>query len=104
MRSGTLDRELLWETPAGTQVLISSRRLISFVHRHVAAISYQVMLLNAAAPVVIASEMVANQPHANAPRMTRGRRGRLQGGCSIPAPAMPRSVVSCCAMRPPRAR
>src|SRR2546421_1207806 len=67
MRSGTLDRELLWETPAGKQVLISSRRLVSFVHRHVAAISYQVTLLNAAAPVVIASEMMANQPNASVP-------------------------------------
>src|SRR2546430_10970908 len=65
MQSGTLDREILWETPAGKQVLITSRRLVSFVHRHVAAISYQVTLLNAKAPVVIASEMVANAPSAN---------------------------------------
>jgi alpha,alpha-trehalose phosphorylase len=67
MQSGTLDREILWETPAGKQVLITSRRLVSFVHRHVAAISYRVTLLNAAAPVVIASEMLANAPdtHAN---------------------------------------
>ena len=67
MQSGTLDREILWETPSGKQVRITSRRLVSFVHRHVAAISYQVTLLNAAAPVVIASEMVANAPstHAN---------------------------------------
>src|SRR5262249_10607052 len=49
MRSGTLDREILWETPAGKQVLITSRRLISFANRHVAAISYRVTLLNAAA-------------------------------------------------------
>jgi alpha,alpha-trehalose phosphorylase len=66
MKSGTLDREILWETPAGKQVLIKSRRLVSFVHRHVAAISYQVTLLNAEAPVVIASEMVANAPSAHA--------------------------------------
>jgi Trehalose and maltose hydrolases (possible phosphorylases) len=26
MQSGTLDREILWETPAGKQVLITSRR------------------------------------------------------------------------------
>jgi alpha,alpha-trehalose phosphorylase len=81
MRSGTLDRELLWETPAGTQVLISSRRLVSFVHRHVAAISYQVTLLNAAAPVVLASEMVANQPNASVPaddpRQARALAGRV---------------------------
>ena len=66
MKSGTLDREILWETPAGKQVLITSRRLVSFAHRHVAAISYQVTLLNAEAPVVIASEMVANEPSARA--------------------------------------
>src|SRR5215831_15937260 len=40
MKSGTLDREILWETPAGKQVSITSRRLVSFVNRHVAAISY----------------------------------------------------------------
>jgi alpha,alpha-trehalose phosphorylase len=66
MKSGTLDREILWETPAGKQVLITSRRLVSFVHRHVAAISYRVTLLNAEAPVVIASEMLANEPSAGA--------------------------------------
>ena len=66
MQSGTLDREILWETPAGKQVLITSRRLVSFVHRHVAAISYHVTLLNAEAPVVIASEMVANVPSTRA--------------------------------------
>src|SRR6201997_3884148 len=66
MKSGTLDREILWETPAGKQVLIESRRLISFVHRHVAAISYRVTLLNAEAPIVISSEMVANEPGSRA--------------------------------------
>jgi alpha,alpha-trehalose phosphorylase len=75
MQSGTLDREILWETPAGKQVLITSRRLVSFVHRHVAAISYRVTLLNAEAPVVISSEMVANEPIARAnaddPRQAR---------------------------------
>src|SRR6202007_2109749 len=61
MKSGTLDREILWETPSGKQVSITSRRLISLVERHVAAISYRVELLNANAFVVISSEMVANQ-------------------------------------------
>lgn len=81
MRSGTLDREILWETPAGKQVSITSRRLVSFANRHVAAISYRVMLLNAAAPVVISSEMKANEPSAaidaNDPRQTRILAGRM---------------------------
>jgi alpha,alpha-trehalose phosphorylase len=55
MKCGTLDRELVWETPSGKQVQIKSRRLISFQQRHVAAISYEVTVLNAAAAVVISS-------------------------------------------------
>jgi alpha,alpha-trehalose phosphorylase len=75
MKSGTLDREVLRETPAGKQVLITSRRLVSFANRHVAAISYRVTLLNAEAAVVISSEMTAKQPHSRIdgrdPRQTR---------------------------------
>jgi alpha,alpha-trehalose phosphorylase len=62
MRAGTLDREILWETPTGKQVLITSRRLVSFANRHVAAISYCVTLVNADAHLVISSEMAVNQP------------------------------------------
>jgi alpha,alpha-trehalose phosphorylase len=61
MKSGTLDRELIWEMPSGKQVRINSRRLISFQQRHVAAISYEVTVLNAAAAVVIASAMLHHQ-------------------------------------------
>jgi alpha,alpha-trehalose phosphorylase len=75
MKSGTLDREIVWETPVGKQVLITSRRLVSFANRHVAAISYKVTLLNAAASLVISSEMAVNEPtsitDANDPRQTR---------------------------------
>jgi alpha,alpha-trehalose phosphorylase len=81
MKSGTLDRELLWETPAGKQVLIASRRLVSFADRHVAAISYCVTLLNAEAPVVISSEMSANGQSIRAdgddPRQARDFSGRV---------------------------
>jgi alpha,alpha-trehalose phosphorylase len=81
MKAGTLDREILWETPAGKQVLISSRRLVSFANRHVAAISYLVTLPNSAATLVIASEMAVNEQAApangNDPRQTRERAGRM---------------------------
>jgi alpha,alpha-trehalose phosphorylase len=80
MKSGTLDREIVWETPAGKQVSIVSRRLVSFVHRHVAAISYHVTLLNAEASLVIASEVVANEPtvrgEGNDPRQSASFAGR----------------------------
>jgi alpha,alpha-trehalose phosphorylase len=68
MRAGTLDRSVLWETPAGKKVSITSRRLVSFVNRHVAAISYCVTLVDAQACVVISSEMATGRPS--------GRNGR----------------------------
>jgi alpha,alpha-trehalose phosphorylase len=81
MKSGTLDREILWETPAGKQVLITSRRLVSFANRHVAAISYCVTLLNAQAFVVISSEMATSEPsariNADDPRQARAFSGRV---------------------------
>jgi alpha,alpha-trehalose phosphorylase len=81
MKSATLDRDIVWETPAGKHVRISSRRLVSLANRHVAAISYSVTLLNADAHVVISSEMAANQPSIltdpNDPRQTRVAVGPL---------------------------
>ena len=81
MKSGTLDREILWETPAGKQVSITSRRLVSFANRHVAAISYCVTLLNAQAFVVISSEMATNEASARDsgadPRLARALPGRV---------------------------
>jgi alpha,alpha-trehalose phosphorylase len=66
MKSGTLDRELLWKTPTGKQVSIASRRLVSFTSKHVAAISYS---------IVISSEMRADGRSASVdgsdPRQTR---------------------------------
>jgi alpha,alpha-trehalose phosphorylase len=80
MKSGTLDRQILWETPSGKQVLIASRRLVSFAHRHVAAISYSVTLVNEAASLVISSEMIANGQSASTdeddPRLARGVAGQ----------------------------
>jgi alpha,alpha-trehalose phosphorylase len=79
MQAGTLDRRVLWETPAGKQVLVESRRLVSFEHRHLAAISYRVTVLNATAPVVISSQLV--NPESGAveefdPRKARGFKER----------------------------
>src|SRR5215510_1775836 len=78
MQAGTLDREVLWETPAGKQVLIQSRRLVSLQHRHLAAIAYRVTVLNAVAPVVVVSEVLGNQPNQagkDDPRQARGFTG-----------------------------
>ncbi|MGH7884606.1 MAG: glycoside hydrolase family 65 protein, partial [Thermodesulfobacteriota bacterium] len=60
MRAGTLDREIIWEMASGKKISIKSRRLVSYEHRHLAAISYEVTVLNAKAPVVISSEIINN--------------------------------------------
>jgi alpha,alpha-trehalose phosphorylase len=78
MRSGWLDREILWETASGKHVRIKSQRLVSFSQRHVAAISYEVTLLDAAAPIVISSEMVAPQPQKQDPTADP-RRAKMNG-------------------------
>lgn len=58
MKHGWLDREVLWETPAGKQVRIRTRRIVSMSDRHVAAVEYEVTVLNASAPVVLVSQLV----------------------------------------------
>ncbi len=60
MKEGILTRDILWEMPSGKLVSIKSTRLVSYEHRHLALIHYEVTLLNSHAPVVILSEM---KPH-----------------------------------------
>ncbi len=81
MKAGMLEREILWETPSGKQVLIKSQRLVSFQHRHLAAISYEVTVQNAHAPVVIASQMVTthrqNSKDDNDPRKAKAFKAKV---------------------------
>ena len=58
MRAGTLVRELEWSTPAGKHVALRSCRLVSLEHRHLMAITYELVLGEHAAPVVLRSEVL----------------------------------------------
>jgi alpha,alpha-trehalose phosphorylase len=82
MQNGTLDREVLWETPAGRQILVQSRRLVSFHEKHVAAISYCVTVVNARATLVLSSEVVDHPPPPE--QRDDPRLGRQVGGVLIP--------------------
>jgi len=62
LRTGLLHRELEWESPTGRAVRVRSTRMVSFVQRAVVAISYEVEPLDGPTPVVIQSELVANEP------------------------------------------
>jgi alpha,alpha-trehalose phosphorylase len=71
LRSGTLERAVEWESPAGTRARIRSTRLVSFVHRSASAIAYEVEALEQPMRIVVQSELVANEsapPAASDPR------------------------------------
>ena len=61
MRTGVLSRDLTWSTPSGKHVRVRSYRVVSFEHRHLAAISYEVAVLDHDAPLVISSHVVNRQ-------------------------------------------
>jgi alpha,alpha-trehalose phosphorylase len=60
-RNGTLTRDMIWRTPAGKRVRVSSQRMVSFVHRHLAVMTFEITLLDAAAPVVVSSQLLNRQ-------------------------------------------
>ena len=72
MRNGHLTRELEWVTPSGKHVQVRSTRLVSLEHRHVLAVSFEVVL-DSPAPVVIRS-LVVNR--ANGDREVDGAEER----------------------------
>ena len=61
-RSGLLERHVEWTSPSGRGVRVRSSRLVSFVQRSVAAISYEVEPLDTSLRVVVQSELMANEP------------------------------------------
>lgn len=80
MKRGWADREVVWETPAGKQIAIRSRRMVSIVHRHLALLTYDVRCLNHTAHITLSSEMMTRrlgQDKGSDPRTTAGFDGRV---------------------------
>ena len=71
LRAGVLQRDVEWESPAGTAVRIRSTRLVSFVHRSAAAILYELEPTDTAVRVALQSELIANEPGPPAPEDPR---------------------------------
>ena len=61
LRAGTLTRDLVWSTAAGKHVRIRSVRLVSLEFRHLMAVSYEVTVLDHAAPIILNSQLVNRQ-------------------------------------------
>lgn len=62
LRGGVLHRTVEWTSPAGQAVRIRSTRLVSFVQRAIAAVSYEVEAIGEPARIVLQSTLVANEP------------------------------------------
>jgi alpha,alpha-trehalose phosphorylase len=60
-RNGTLERRVLWRSQAGRSVRVTSRRLVSFTQRSVAAISYEVEAVDDDIRIALQSNLLANQ-------------------------------------------
>jgi alpha,alpha-trehalose phosphorylase len=61
MKTGLLHRTAVWSSPARRRVRITSTRLVSFSQRAIAAIRYTVEALDDEIPIVVQSELVANE-------------------------------------------
>jgi alpha,alpha-trehalose phosphorylase len=61
LRAGVLERRAEWVSPAGRPVRVSSIRLVSLVQRAIAAVIYEVEGIEGSTPVVVQSELVANE-------------------------------------------
>ncbi|MHB8612903.1 MAG: glycoside hydrolase family 65 protein [Candidatus Dormibacteraceae bacterium] len=62
LKAGVLRRTLEWESPSHRLIRIRSTRLVSLVHRALAAILYEVEPVDGPADFVVQSELVANEP------------------------------------------
>jgi alpha,alpha-trehalose phosphorylase len=60
-RAGVMSRDILWRTPGGKRVQIRSRRMVSFTQRHLAVLTFEVTMLDDAAPVAISSQILNRQ-------------------------------------------
>jgi alpha,alpha-trehalose phosphorylase len=60
-RTGILDRTALWTSPAGQQIRLRSRRLVSFTQRAIAAVCVEIEPVGGPARIVVQSELVANE-------------------------------------------
>lgn len=75
MRTGVLERDIVWEMFSGKRISIRSRRIVSMEHRHLAAISYEVTVLNARAPVIMSSEIIEREHYGEDENDAEGNGG-----------------------------
>jgi len=80
-RTGSVDREIVWETPAGKRIAMRSSRMVSITHRHLALLSCEITCLDATAHLTLSSELTTRRLDGQAgvddPRRGGGFDGRV---------------------------
>jgi alpha,alpha-trehalose phosphorylase len=66
-RAGTLTRQAEWTSPVGGSVRVKSTRIVSFTHRAIAAVCYEVEPIDAGLQIAVQSELIANEQLPSAP-------------------------------------
>ena len=64
-QQGIYRRDLIWRTPSGKRVKVTTTRMVSFIERHVAIMTIEVTMLSGFAPVVISSQIINRQDGAD---------------------------------------
>lgn len=82
LRTGLLERRAQWTSQAGDTVRVTSRRLVSFDLRSVAAIEYTVEAVDRPLRIAVQSNLIANQPQAGTSEDPRD--GTNIGACLQP--------------------
>ncbi len=80
LKQGIVQRDVTWLTPAGHRIRLRTVRLVSFAHRHLAAIQYELSAEDAEIDVVVSSELRNHQPlplDPSDPRLATGFVGRV---------------------------
>ena len=80
LREGVLHRELIWRTPGGNRVRVRTRRMVSFTQRHLAVMTYEVTVLDKAAPVVVSSQLINREGGLDEYRATPPPSARAANG------------------------
>ncbi|HMO11875.1 MAG TPA: glycoside hydrolase family 65 protein, partial [Actinotalea sp.] len=60
-RDGVLRRDVLWRTPTGNRVRVRTTRMVSFVQRHLAVLSYEVTSLDSRVPIAMVAKVINRQ-------------------------------------------
>lgn len=60
LKEGILSRELTWQSPKGKRIRINIRRLVSFAHKNILAVSYFVTSINYTGSITFCSRLQAD--------------------------------------------